>query len=101
MALLKGRRRGALRVKLSLCLSLVILCHTTVTVWSANGIYDRATLLRLRECSLFGHLDPSTLNPYPELTRYGDSTLGRHTDNNRPWRRRGRGGGSERRLRRL
>ncbi|XP_032872293.1 NACHT, LRR and PYD domains-containing protein 12-like [Amblyraja radiata] len=69
--------------------------------WSANGVYDRATLLRLRECSPFGHLDPSTSNPYPELIRYSDSSLSRHPDNDRPRRRRGRRGGTERRLRRL
>ncbi|KAI2645121.1 hypothetical protein H4Q32_027825 [Labeo rohita] len=78
----------------------------TVKTHTAKVSYDRATLLKLKERSNFGLFDLISLEPYPELTCYANSILGRpeagdSPENNKPKWRRGRRGGADRRLRSL
>lgn len=70
MAPARGRRCGALWVKLLLFFSFLLPNHTKVHC-------DRGTLLWLRERSDVGLSDPSSLESFPELAGYADSTLSR------------------------
>jgi len=77
MALLRGQCHRAIRVQLLLCFLLLFTFLCAELRHTAKVFYDRATLLQLRGHSYFGLFDPNTLQSYPELTCYVDSTLGR------------------------